>query len=112
VERAILLVVGDNTFAFATFHDQIQRKVLDKIVGVVMERLAVERMKERVTSSVGSGAASVCLSTLSILLRLTAKSSLVYPAVFRSRERASVSFEFDNRSGGFAGHVMDRILVT
>ena len=35
VEGAVFLVVGNHALAFAVFHDQIEGKVLDKVVGVV-----------------------------------------------------------------------------
>ena len=42
VECAIFLVVRDDTLALTIFHNQVQGEVLDKVVGVVSEGLAVE----------------------------------------------------------------------
>lgn len=79
------------------------------------------------SSSVCGSAASVCLSSLSKLLRLTSESTLVtarisqnsnlswfhlHLAIVCSREWASVVLQFDNRSWCFSGHVMDRILIS
>ena len=63
--------------ALAVLHEQIGGKVLDKVVGVVSQRLTVESVEESVAGAVGGGAASVCLATLSVLLGLTSKGSLV-----------------------------------
>lgn len=77
VERAVLLVVGDDTLAGTVFHDQVNGKELDKVFGVVAQRLAIESVQKGVASPVRSGAAAVRLTTLSILLRLTTEGSLV-----------------------------------
>lgn len=77
VDGTILLVVGNDTLALAVLHDQISGEVLDEVVGVVGERLAVESVKKSVTGSVGGGAASVGLTTLTVLLGLTTEGSLV-----------------------------------
>ena len=41
------------------------------------EGLAVEGVQQSVTGSIGGSAASVCLATLAVFLRLTTKGSLV-----------------------------------
>jgi fucose 4-O-acetylase-like acetyltransferase len=68
MQGAVLLVVGKNTAALAVLHDQVQSKILDEVVGVVGKGLAVERVKQSVTRSVSSSAASVGLATLAELL--------------------------------------------
>lgn len=77
MQSAVFLVVGEDTTAFTILHNQVDGEVLDEVVGVVSERLAVESVQKSVTSSVSGGTASVGLTTLAKLLRLTAKSSLV-----------------------------------
>jgi hypothetical protein len=77
VQCAVFLVVGEDTTAFSIFHDQIQSKELNEVVCVVSERLTVECVQKSVTGSIGGSAASVCLTTLSVLLGLTTESSLV-----------------------------------
>jgi hypothetical protein len=77
VDGTILLVVGDDTLALAVLHDQIGGEVLNEVVGVVAEGLAVKSVKKSVTGSVGGGAASVGLTTLAVLLGLTTEGSLV-----------------------------------
>jgi len=77
VESAVLLVVGEDTSALTVLHDQVQGKVFDEVIGVVSERLAVERVKKSVAGSIGGGTASVGLTTLAVLLGLTTESTLV-----------------------------------
>lgn len=134
VQGAVLLVVGEDTTALAILHNQINGKVLDEVVGVVAERLAVEGVKKSVTGTIGSSAAAVGLAALSELLGLTTESTLVtvrccqlspqistifhFPfshshlAILSSGEGAAVVLELDNGSGGLAGHVVNGVLVT
>ena len=67
VESSILLVVGKDTLALSVLHDQVQGEVLNEVVGVVAEGLSVKGVKKGVSGSVGSGAASVGLPSLSEL---------------------------------------------
>jgi hypothetical protein len=77
VNGTILLVVGNDTLALAVLHDQVGGEVLDEVVGVVAEGLAVESVKKSVTGSVSGGATSVGLATLAELLGLSTEGSLV-----------------------------------
>lgn len=63
--------------ALAILHDQVSSKVLDEVVGVVSQRLAVEGVEKSVAGSVGSGTTSVGLTALSVFSRLTTERSLV-----------------------------------
>lgn len=77
VEGAVLLVVGEDTTALTILHDQVDGEVLDEVVGVVAERLAVEGVEKSVAGTVGSSAAAVSLAALAELLGLTTESTLV-----------------------------------
>jgi hypothetical protein len=127
VDGAVFLVIGDDTLADAVLHNQIGSEELNEILGVVSQRLSIKSVQQSVSSPVGGSTAAVCLSTLSILLRLTTESALVatfvsatasftvgslHLAVVRSGERTSIVFEFNDGLRSLAGHVMDSILVT
>ena len=86
VKSTVLHVQSDDTNALAILHDQVEREVLDEEVGVVAERLAVEGVEESVTGTVGGGSTAVCLTTLSVLQRLTTEGTLVDLALLCSRE--------------------------
>lgn len=77
VQGSVLLIVGEDTTALSVLHDQIDSEVLDEVVGVVPQGLAVERVKESVTGTISGGAAAVGLSTLAELLGLSTESTLV-----------------------------------
>jgi hypothetical protein len=77
VESAVLLVVGDHTAALAILHDQLKGKVLDEVVCVVSEGLAIEGVEQGVSGTIGSSTTPVSLTSLSELLRLTAEGALV-----------------------------------
>lgn len=56
----ILEAERDNPDALvATVHDQVESEVLNEVIAVVPETLAVERVQQRVTSTVSDTAASV-----------------------------------------------------
>lgn len=129
VDGSVFLVVSNDTLADTVLHDQVSRKVLDEVVGVVSEGLAVKGVQKSVTSSVGSGTAPVCLTTLAELLTLTTKGTLVaspmsasatstnaqiciHLAILCSGEGASIVLELVYTGWRLAGHVVDRILVT
>jgi hypothetical protein len=77
VDCAVLLVIGNDTLADTILHDQVGSEVLNEVLGVVAQGLSVESVEKSVASSVGGSAASVGLSTLAVLLRLTTESTLV-----------------------------------
>ena len=85
VQGAVLLAHGQHTHAFTlVVHDEIQRKVLDKVGCVVAEGLAVEGVEQRMTRAVSNSAAAVGLAALAKLEALPAKRALVDLAFFRS----------------------------
>ncbi len=132
VQSAVLLVVGEDTTALAILHNQVEGEVLDEVVGVVAQGLAVQGVEEGVAGSVGGGTASVSLATLAVLLRLTTESSLVtvrsksvtrvcqlgwrgpnlHLAFLGTGKGAAVVLELDNGGGSLTGHVVNGILVT
>lgn len=67
MKGAILHVQSNYADALAVLHDEVERKVLDEEVGVMSERLAVQRMQQRVSSTIGSRSTTVGLATLAIL---------------------------------------------
>jgi hypothetical protein len=60
VQGSVLHVEGDDTDALSLrAHEQVEGKVLDEEVGVVLEGLSVEGVKHGVSRSIGGGSASV-----------------------------------------------------
>jgi len=87
VQRAVLQVERYHSSAFAVFHQEIQREVLDEVVAVVPERLAVESVQERVAGPVSDTATPVRLTAFAEVVRLTTESSLVNTALGCTAER-------------------------
>ena len=77
VQCAIFLVVCYDSFTFTVFHDQVESKVFNEVVGVVPERLPVQCMQKSVARSVCSCTATICLTSFPVFLGLSAESSLV-----------------------------------
>jgi hypothetical protein len=66
MECAVFHVQSNDTHALAILHDQVEGKVLDEEVGVVTQRLAVERVQEGMAGTVSGGCATVGLASLSV----------------------------------------------
>merc|ERR1712093_21258 len=75
------------------------------------EGLAVEGVLDGVPGSVGSGGASVGLSTLAVLERLTTKGALVDLALLGSGEGNTEVLELDDGVGRLSAHVVNSVLV-
>jgi hypothetical protein len=63
MKSTIFHVKSKDTLAFAIFHDQIESKVLDKVVGLVSERLTVQSVKNGMASTISDGSATISLTT-------------------------------------------------
>lgn len=84
VKCSIFHVECHYTNTLSILHDQVERKVLNKEVGVMSKGLSVKRMKNGMSCTISGSCTSVCLSTLSEFQGLTTKSSLVDLPLFRS----------------------------
>ena len=59
VQSAVRHVQRDHAAAFAVFHDQVERKVLDEKTRLVLQRLLIQRVQHSVPGAVGRGAGSL-----------------------------------------------------
>jgi hypothetical protein len=99
VHRTVLLVVGHDTDALTVLHDEVGGEVLNEVLGVVAERLAVKGVEHGVSGTVGSGGATVSLSSLAVLERLSSESALVDLALLGTREGETVVLKFEDGVG-------------
>ncbi len=90
--------------------DEIEREVLDEEARVVLERLLIERMQNRVAGAV-RGCTRALRGALAIMRRHAAERALIDLAVFGARERHAVVLELDDRGNRLAAHVFDRVLI-
>mmetsp|Transcript_21345 Transcript_21345/g.52551 ORF Transcript_21345/g.52551 Transcript_21345/m.52551 type:complete len:368 (+) Transcript_21345:832-1935(+) len=114
VESAVLEAQREHAEAFAGggVNEEVEGKVFDEEVGVVLEGLPVEGVEERVAGAVGGGGAAVRLPAFSKVEGLPAKGALVDLALLVAGEGDAVLFELDHGLRGLAAHVVNRVLVT
>ena len=96
--------------AGAVLHDEIEREVFDEELGVVLDRLLVQRVQHRVAGAVGRGAGAV-RRALAVMRGHAAEWPLVDAAVVGARERHAVVLELDDRGRRFLAHELDGVLV-
>ncbi len=89
VELAFGHVESHDTAAYALFHDEIDREVLDEEGRGVLYRLLIERVEHRVTGAIGRGASALG-DTLSEVRRHAAEGALINASCFRAGERHAV----------------------
>ena len=104
-------VYGNDTAASAVLHDQVDSEVFDKKLGIVCQRLLIERMQHCVTRAIGRCAGALCRA-LTIMRGHATKRALVNSTFLGTRERHTVMLEFDDGIGRLLAHVLNRILVT
>ena len=112
VDSAISHVVGHDSSALATFHEQVHGKVFHEEDAVVSKSTTKERVKHRVTGTVSHSSASVGLTALAKVSRLASEGPLVDLTLASSAERHTVGLELKNGFGCLPGHVLDGILIT
>mmetsp|Transcript_27195 Transcript_27195/g.33827 ORF Transcript_27195/g.33827 Transcript_27195/m.33827 type:complete len:379 (-) Transcript_27195:7-1143(-) len=112
VDGTVGHVVGHDTAALTVLHDQVHGEVLDEENAVVAESATEERVKHRVTSAVGDGAASVGLTTLAEVSGLATEGTLVDLAVASAAEGHTVGLKLAHGNGRLTSHVLDGVLVT
>lgn len=112
VDGTVSHVVAHDTAALTALHDKVESEVLDEEDAVVAESSTEQSMEHAMASSVSDGAASVGLTTLAEVLRLTTESSLIDFAVLGSREGHAVGLELEDGLGRLTSHILDGVLIT
>lgn len=74
-------------------------KVLDEELGIVAKGLAVEGVEHGVAGTIGGGGATVSLSSLAVLERLSTERTLVDLALGRAGEGETVMLELEDAVG-------------
>lgn len=79
MERTVFHAHGDAADALAVIaHDEVQREVLDEEEAVILQSHSVERVQDRVSSSISCCGTAIRLPALAELEALTSKGALVY----------------------------------
>ena len=110
MDRAVVEVPRHDAAADALVHDQVEREILDEELGVVAQRLLVERVQDGVAGAVGRRAGALG-DALAVFRGHAAERALVDLALGRARERHAEMLELDDRGNAVAAHVFDRVLV-
>ena len=112
VDRAVGQAPRDDAAAGAVVrvHDQVDGEEFDEELGVVLERLLVEGMEDRMARAVRRGAGALGRA-LAIVGRHAAEGALVDLALRRAREGHAVMLQLDDRGHRLAHHVLDGVLV-
>ena len=94
----------------AVFGDEIQRKILDEEVHLVLDALAVERVQDGMSGAVGRGAGTL-RDPLAVMRGHAAEGALVDLAFLGAAEGNAEMLELIDRFGRAAAEIFDGILV-
>ena len=111
VNRAVVQLEADDAAHRALrIADQVDGEIFDEEFAPRLQRLAVERMQDRVAGAVGGGAGAL-RDALAVVGRHAAERALVDLAGFGARERHAPVVEFVDRGRRVAAEVLDRVLI-
>src|SRR5215471_15539690 len=112
VQGPILEVPGHDPAAGTLLvHDQVERKILDEELRVVAYALLIERVNDRVSGAVGSGAGPPSWISFAVFHHVAAKRPLIDQPIFGTRKGNPEMLELDHRRDCLAAHVFDGILI-
>ena len=81
---------------------QVEREILDEELGIVAQRLAIERVEDGVAGAVGGGAGALHRRAIAEFGHVAAERPLVDLALFGARERHAVMLELVDGRRRFA----------
>ena len=111
VDRAVVhLQRDDAAHAAVGVADQVDGEIFDEELALRLQRLAVERVQDRVAGAVGGGAGAL-RDALAVVGRHAAERALVDLAFFGARERHAPMVELIDGGGRVAAEIFDRVLV-
>ncbi len=110
VQGAGIQVPGNHAAALALIHQQVDGEIFDEELCVLLQRLLVERVQDRVAGPVSrrTGALGGALAELG---GHAAECALVDLAFLGPAERHAIVLQLDDRGDGFLTHVLDRVLI-
>ena len=113
MHRTVVELPANNTLTLTVFrHDQIDGKILDVEFCVVLQRLAVKRVQDRVTGPVRRCTSPLNGRAFAEFGGVTAKRALITFALFGPAKRNTVMLKFVNRLRGLTREVFHRVRVT
>ena len=112
MDGTISHVVGHDATALITVHEQVHGEVLHEEDAVVAESTTEQGVQHGVTGTVSDGAASVGLTSLSVVSGLSTEGTLVDLALRGTAKRHAVRLELTHGNRSLTRHVLNGILVT
>ena len=110
VQCALRHVERDDAATLAIFHDEVEGKILDEELGVVLQRLLIQGVQHGVAGAVGRRAGAL-RDALAEVRGHAAEGPLIDLALFGARERNAIVLELDDRGRRHLAHELDRILI-
>ena len=110
VQCALGHVERDHAAAFAIFHNEVEREVLDEELRFVLQGLLIQGVQHGVAGAVGRRAGAL-RDALAVVRGHAAERTLIDLALLRARERHPVMLELDHRGGRHLAHELDGILI-
>src|SRR5690606_30476828 len=112
VDGAVVQVPCHDARALAVVrHDQVKREILHEELRMMLDRLAVERVKDCVSGTVCSRAGALHGRTITKVLHVTTERPLVNATVISARERHAVVLELIDSSRRFTRQVFHCVHV-
>ncbi len=109
MDRAVIQVPRHDAGAHTVGHDQVEREIFDEELRVVPERLAVKRVQDRVTGTVGSGTGALHSRAVAEILHVTAEGTLIDLALFGARERHAIMLKLVDGGRRFTRQIFHRV---
>ncbi len=111
MDRTVVEVPGNNTGADAVSHDQIERKIFDEKLRIILKRLAIKRVQDGVAGTVSSSAGALYRRTITKVLHVATEWALINLTFFGTRERNAVMFQLIDRGRRFTRQIFHGISI-
>ena len=111
MDRPVVEAQGDHAPALAAFHDQVDGEIFDEEVGVIFERLLVERVEHGVAGAVRRRRRALGRRPRAHVLHHPAERALVDLALGGAREGHPGMLELIDRRRRLPAQIFDRVLV-
>lgn len=93
-------------------HQQIQSEPLNEELAIMLQALAIQRMKHSMPRPVRSASRSMSLTAFPAINRLSTYWPLIYSPVLRPTKRHTPMLELRDCGNSFSRQIVDRILIS
>ena len=111
MNSAIIHFQADNAEATSILiHDEVNGKIFNEEFCIVLQSLAIERVQNGMSGSVGCGASALCSALAKVCCHAT-KGTLIDFTIFGARERHAPMFQLVDSCRRIAAQIFNRILI-